>query len=79
MKPDRSVFWVTLGAPLLVALAILSLQLRQGRDRIQVLPAVLVGSGLMISRSIVRRRRRSRLLRNFHQARADEPHSAKSL
>ena len=74
MKPDRSVVWVTLGAPLLVALAILSLQLRQGRDRIQVLPAVLVGSGLMISRSIVRRRRRSRLLQNFHQARGEEPH-----
>ena len=73
MKPDRSVVWVTLGAPLLIALAILSLQLRQGRDRIQVLPAVLVASGLMISRSIVRRRRRSRLLQNFQQARAAEP------
>lgn len=74
MKPDRSVVWVTLGAPLLVALAILSLQLRQGRDRIQVLPAVLVGSGLMISRSIARRRRRSRLLQNFRQARGEELH-----
>ena len=74
MKPDRSVVWVTLGAPLLVALAILSLQLRQGRDRIQVIPAVLVGSGLMISRSISRRRRRSRLLQNFRQARGEEPH-----
>ena len=73
MKPDRSVVWVTLGAPLLLVLAILSLQLRQGRDRIQVLPAVLVGSGLMISRSIGRSRRRSRLLQDLHHARADDP------
>ena len=74
MKPDRSVVWGTLGAPLLLVLAILSVQLRQGRDRIQVLPAVLVGSGLMISRSIARRRCRSRLLQDLHQARADDPH-----
>jgi len=74
MKPDRSVVWVTLGAPLLLVLAILSIQLRQGRDRIQVLPAVLVGSGLMISRSIMRRRCRSRLLQDLNQARADDPH-----
>ena len=40
MTSDRSVVWVTLGAPLLIGVAILSLQLRQGRERIQVLSLI---------------------------------------
>ena len=72
MTRDRSVVWVTLGAPLLIGVAILSLQLRQGRERIQVLPAVLVGSGLIASRSLGRRHRRSRLLQDLQRAQADD-------
>ena len=72
MNSDRSVVWVTLGAPLLIGVAILSLQLRQGRERIQVLPAVLVGSGLIVSRSLGRRHRRSRLLQDLQRAQADD-------
>ena len=72
MTRDRSVVWVTLGAPLLIGVAILSLQLRQGRERIQVLPAVLVGSGLIASPSLGRRLRRSRLLQDLQRAQADD-------
>ena len=53
---------VSLGAPLLVMLAPAVVQQRQGRDRIQVLPAALVGSGLMVSSAVGRRRHRARLL-----------------
>ena len=49
-------------APLLIILAMLALMQRQGSDRLQVLPAVLVGVGLIISGAVGRRRRRSRLL-----------------
>ncbi|MDP6196984.1 MAG: DUF3188 domain-containing protein [Prochlorococcaceae cyanobacterium ETNP18_MAG_17] len=53
---------LSLAAPLLIILAMLALMQRQGSDRLQVLPAVLVGVGLIISGAVGRRRRRSRLL-----------------
>lgn len=53
---------LSLAAPLLIILAMLALMQRQGSDRLQVLPAVLVGAGLIISGAVGRRRRRSRLL-----------------
>ena len=52
----------SLGAPLLIVLAVLVAQQRQGRERIQSLPAILVGSGLNLSRAVGRRRHRARLL-----------------
>ena len=42
---------------------------RQGKDRVQVLPAVLVGSGLIISSALGRQRRRARLLSDLQRAR----------
>ena len=42
---------VSLGAPLLVILALVAVQQREGRDRVQALPAALVGTGLVISSS----------------------------
>ncbi len=53
---------LSLAAPLLIILAMLALMQRQGSDWLQVLPAVLVGVGLIISGAVGRRRRRSRLL-----------------
>tara|TARA_B100000959_G_scaffold222481_1_gene235523 strand:- start:356 stop:574 length:219 start_codon:yes stop_codon:yes gene_type:complete len=53
---------LSLAAPFLIILAMLALMQRQGSDRLQVLPAVLVGVGLIISGAVGRRRRRSRLL-----------------
>ena len=49
MNQRRAVIWVSLGAPLLILLALLATNQRQGKDRVQVLPAILVGSGLIIS------------------------------
>ena len=45
MNQRRSLIWVSLGAPLLILLALLATNQRQGKDRVQVLPAILVGSG----------------------------------
>ena len=59
MNQRRAVIWVSLGAPLLILLALLATNQRQGKDRVQVLPAVLVGSGLIISSALGQQRRRA--------------------
>ena len=69
MNQRRAVIWVSVGAPLLIVLALVASQQRQGKDRIQGLPAVLVGSGLMISSALGRQRRRARLLKDLQQSR----------
>ena len=68
MNQRRAVIWVSLGAPFLILLALLATNQRQGKDRVQVLPAVLVGSGLIIG-YLGRQRRRARLLADLRQAR----------
>ena len=69
MNQRRAVIWVSLGAPLLILLALPATQLRQGKDRVQALPAVLVGSALIISSALGRQRRRARLLADLQRAR----------
>ena len=70
----RSSFsFVSLGAPLLLILALVAVQQRQGRDRIQALPAALVGTGLMISSTVGRRRHRARLLSAVRSSRQLSP------
>ena len=69
MNQRRAVIWVSVGAPLLIVLALVASQQRQGKDRIQGLPAVLVGSGLMVSSALGRQRRRARLLKDLQQSR----------
>ena len=64
---------VSLGAPLLVILALVAVQQREGRDRIQILPAALVGSGLMVSSAVGRRRHRARLLEAMRSSRQPSP------
>jgi len=54
--------WLSLAPPLLILLAILALFQRQGSDSLQVLPAFLVGAGLIVHSAIGRRRRRRQLL-----------------
>ena len=54
-------------------LALVVVQQRQGRDRIQVLPAALVGSGLMIGSAVGRRRHRARLLEALRSSRHSSP------
>ena len=59
----------SLGAPLLIVLAIVASQHREGRERSQALPPLLVGSGLIISTAAGRRRHRGRLLEALQASR----------
>ena len=52
----------SLSAPLLIGLATFGLLHRQGSTRLQSLPSIVVGSGLIVSGAIGRCRRRKRLL-----------------
>ena len=61
---------LSFGAPLLIVLARVAAQQRQGKDRVQALPSVLVGSGLIISSAVGRRRRRARLLQDVQRVRS---------
>ena len=53
---------VSLAAPLLILVAILGVLQRQGSDRIQSLPALFVGAGLIVSGALGRGFRREKLL-----------------
>ena len=63
---------LSLAAPLLVLLGVLSLLQREGTDRWQPVPAILVGSGLMIHAVVGRRRRRHKLLLALRSSRFEE-------
>ena len=52
---------ISISAPLLILLAITGLLHREGKDKIQAIPALVVGSGLIFT-GMVRRFRRRRML-----------------
>ena len=52
---------ISISAPLLILLAITGFLHREGKDKIQVIPAFVVGSGLVFT-GAVRRFRRRRML-----------------
>ena len=62
MKADRVMAWLSLGAPLLILLAVVSAQQREGNDKVQALPAAAAGSALVLSCALGRRRRRAKVL-----------------
>ena len=62
---------LSFGAPLLVVLALSAAQQRQGSDKVQAWPALLVGSGLIISSAVGRRRQRARLLTALRISRSE--------
>ena len=69
MKADRVVAWLSLGAPLLIVLAVVAAQQRDGNDRVQALPVAVVGSALIVSCGLGRRRHRAKLLQALrHQS-----------
>ena len=72
MKPDRLMAWLSLGAPMLIALAVVAAQQREGNDRVQALPAAAVGSALIISCALGRRRRRARLFADLKRLRLQD-------
>lgn len=53
---------LAMAAPLLVVLSLVALLQRQGRDRLQAVPAVVVGAALSVSGAVRRHRRRRDLL-----------------
>ena len=53
---------ISISAPLLILLAITGFLHREGKEKIQVIPALLVGSGLVLTGTIRRFRRRRMLL-----------------
>lgn len=63
---------LSLAAPLLIVLAMLGLMHRQGSDRLQSLPALLVGAGLIVSGAVGRRRRRRKLLVALRSTQTEE-------
>jgi len=52
---------ISIAAPMLVLLAITGFWHRDGKDKIQVIPALVVGSGLVLTGAIRRCRRRRML------------------
>ena len=52
---------ISISAPLLIVLAITGFLHRDGKNKIQAIPAVVVGSGLVLT-GLVRRLRRRRML-----------------
>ena len=72
MKADRVVAWLSLGAPMLIVLAVVSAQQRDGNDRVQALPVAVVGSALIVSCCLGRRRRRARLVANLKRSRVQD-------
>ncbi len=53
---------ISISAPLLILLAITGFLHREGKDKIQVIPALVVGSGLVLTGTVRRFRRRRMLL-----------------
>ena len=53
---------ISISAPLLILLAITGFLHREGKDKIQVIPGFVVGSGLVLTGTVRRFRRRRMLL-----------------
>lgn len=56
---------LALSSPLLILLALLGLLLRSGNARWQAIPALVIGSGLLITSLWRRRHRRQEMLRSL--------------
>jgi hypothetical protein len=59
---------LALAAPLLILLALVSLLSRQGIQRLQAVPALLIGGGLLVNSGLRRARRRRALLEALRAA-----------
>ena len=63
---------LSLAAPLLIFISILGLFQREGRDKVQSLPAFFVGSGLIITGAMRRINRRKMLLSEIRLMKKDD-------
>jgi hypothetical protein len=73
-SPSRAAALLALASPLLILLALVALLHRQPGDRVQVLPALAIGGGLLATSWQVRRRRRRELLRALRDERHRRDH-----
>ena len=74
MRSDRFASLVATSTVLLILLGVLAVYQREGKDQIQAWPAILVGSGLVMSCVLSRRRHRSRLYQALLEARQLDKH-----
>ncbi|MBC1261957.1 DUF3188 domain-containing protein [Synechococcus sp. BSF8S] len=59
---------LALSAPLLILLGLLSMASRRGNQRLEAVPALLIGSGLLVSSGMRRAQRRRALLEVLQQS-----------
>lgn len=59
----RTANLLALSSPLLILLALVSMLIRSPATRLQALPALMIGSGLLLFSLLRRRRRRALILR----------------
>ena len=64
--------FLSVAAPLLILVAIFGFFHRDGSDRVQALPAVFVGVGLIVTGSIRRGRRRKMLYAEIKQSKYEK-------
>jgi hypothetical protein len=67
LPSQRRAALLALASPLLILLALVGLLHRTGAARWEALPALLIGSGLLLTSLHRRRRRRQELLRSLRQ------------
>jgi hypothetical protein len=63
---------ISISAPLLILLAITCLLHREGKDKIQALPSLVVGSGLVLTGAVKRFRRRGLLFQELKKDMNDQ-------
>ena len=63
---------ISISAPLLILIAITGFLHRDGKDKIQAIPAFVFGSGLVLTGTIRRFRRRRMLLKETKKAMNDQ-------
>ena len=63
---------ISISAPLLILLAITGFLHREGKDKIQAIPALLVGSGLILTGGVRRFRRRRMLFQEIKKDMNDQ-------
>jgi hypothetical protein len=68
MRPDLQRGLLAAATPLLILLGIVALLLRQGSDRLQAIPALVIGCALLAQTSWRWRRRRRALLDSLRDA-----------
>ena len=63
---------ISISAPLLILLAITGFLHREGKDKIQAIPALVYGGGLVVTGAVRRFRRRRMLFQEIKKDRNDQ-------